>query len=291
MLMSYSDQFADTVASAARSVLQVRANGRAASGLVYGTDLVLTTGGVVGRAEHPDVRTPDGRVITAEIAGWDAATRIVLLRVPNLGAPPVAPGAPPRVGHFAAALGRSMSNAVTVTAGLVSTIGGPLRTSRRGQLEQVIRTSAPMHGGFAGGALIGADGGLLGVATAATIRGLGVVVPAAIAWQSAGTLLERGMLKRGYLGIVAQAVSVPERQREKDAPAEALLVTAVKDGSPAADAGLLVGDLLLSLEGGALTSPEDLFDLLVGDRVGRAVPLRALRGGMPVEVAVTPAER
>jgi S1-C subfamily serine protease len=118
-----------------------------------------------------------------------------------------------------------------------------------------------------------------------------VVIPASIAWQAAAALRERGTLKRGYLGIAAQPVSVPERQRDPGAGAEALLVVSVKDGSPAAEAGLLVGDLLVSLDGTPLTTPEDLMDLLVGDRVNRATRLRVVRGGTPTEVAVTPAER
>jgi S1-C subfamily serine protease len=291
MLMNFSNQLADAVDAVAPSVVQVRARHRAASGLVYGEDLVLTTGRVIGRDEHPEIRTPDGRLLTAEVAGWDPATRLALLKVTGLQAPPVAPGAPPRVGHLALAIGRSWSSAITVTAGLVSIIGGPLRTAPRREIEEVIRTSAPMHDGFAGGAFIGADGGLLGIATAASIRGLGVVIPARIAWQSAATLVERGSLRRGYLGIAAQPVSVPEKQRPAEGRAEALLVLGVKAGSPAEGAGVFVGDLLLSLDGVGLSSPEDLLDLLVGDRVGRPLVLRVLRGSSAVDVSVIAAER
>jgi S1-C subfamily serine protease len=148
-----------------------------------------------------------------------------------------------------------------------------------------------MHDGFAGGALLAADGSLLGVATSASIRGLGVVIPAEIAWTAAAQILERGSLKRGYLGIAAQPVSVPEKQRDQGMNADALLVVDVKDGTPAAEAGMLVGDVLVSLDGVALASPEDLLDLLVGDRVGRPLTLRVLRGGRPADVSVTPAER
>jgi S1-C subfamily serine protease len=215
----------------------------------------------------------------------------VLLRAQGLDAPPLSPGALPRVGHLALALGRSWSNAMTATAGVVSVIGGPLRTGPRREIERVIRTSAPMHDGFAGGAFVGADGSLLGIATSAAIRGLGVVIPASIAWTAAAAILERGQLKRGYLGIAAQPVSIPEKQRDAGTGAEALLVIAVKDGSPASAAGLLIGDVLLSLDGVALGSPEDLLDLLVGDRVGRPVSLKVLRGGAPFDVSVTAAER
>ncbi|HUE87991.1 MAG TPA: S1C family serine protease [Vicinamibacterales bacterium] len=291
MPMNLSNQLADIVEAVAPSVVQVRARGRAATGLVYGPDLVLTTGRVIGRDEHPELRTADGRLLAAGIAGWDPATRLALLRAAGLNVPPLSPGALPRVGHLALALGRSLSNAITVTAGLVSVIGGPLRTGPRRQIEHVIRTSAPMHDGFAGGAFVGADGALLGIATAASIRGLGVVIPATIAWPAAAAMLERGQLTRGYLGIAAQPVSIPETQQSGGASAEALLVVAVKEGSPAADAGLLVGDVLVSLDGVALASPEDLLDLLVGDRVGRPVVLRVLRGGAPVDVSVTAQKR
>ena len=289
--MNFSNQLANVVDAVAPSVVQVRARNRAASGLVYAQDLVLTTGRVIGRDEHPEVRTSDGRLHAAEAAGWDPASRLVLLKVEGLQAPVIAPGAPPRVGHLALAIARSWSNAVTVTAGLVSIIGGPLRTAPRREIEQVIRTSAPMHDGFAGGAFVGADGDLAGIATAASIRGLGVVIPAGIAWQSAATMLERGGLKRGYLGIAAQPVSVPEKQRSAEGAAEALLIVGVKTESPAAEAGLLVGDLLLSLDGVVLSSPEDLLDLLVGDRVGRPLTLRVMRGGSAVDVSVTAVER
>jgi S1-C subfamily serine protease len=291
MLMNFSNQLADAAEKVAASVVQVRARNRAASGLVYADDLILTTGRVVGRDEHPEVRTTDGRLLPAEVAGWDPAVRIVLLRVENLNAPPLSPAPLPRIGHLALALGRSWSNGLTVTAGLVSIIGGPLRTGARRQIEQVIRTSAPMHDGFAGGALVGADAGLLGVATAASIRGLGVVIPAGLAWTAAAAVLEHGSAKRGYFGIAAQPVSVPERQRLDGAASEALLVVGIKPGTPADAAGLLVGDVLLSVDGVTLTSPEDLLDLLVGDRVGRPLTTRVLRGGQPLEVTITASER
>jgi S1-C subfamily serine protease len=291
MLTNFSTQIADLVDSASPSVVQVRAGGRAASGIVYQPNLILTTGRVVGRDEHPEIRTADGRVLTADIAGWDPASRLALLKTADLEAPAIVPGPMPRVGNLVIAIGRSLSNSVTATIGLVSVIGGPLRTGHRRQLDQVIRISAPVHDGFAGGAVIGADGQLVGVATAAAIRGLTVVIPSGTAWDAARAMIERGATKRGYLGIAAQPVSVPTAQKSGRAGSEALLVVAVTDGSPAAAAGLLVGDLLLALDDVALTSPEELIDLLVGDRVGRAVTLTLQRGGVEVTVPVTPAGR
>jgi S1-C subfamily serine protease len=291
MLTQISNQIADIVEAIAPSVVQVQGHRRPSSGLVYASGVVLTTARAVGREEHPRVRAANGEVFDAEIAGWDPATRLAVLKVASLNAPPLTPATPPRVGEIAVAVARSWSNAVTATAGLVSVIGGPLPTGHRRSIEQVIRTSAPMHDGFAGGAFAGADGRLLGVATAASIRGLGVVIPASIAWTVAANLLEHGTLKRGYLGIAAQPVSVPDKQRPAAGANEALLVVSVKEGTPAAEAGVFVGDLLLSLDGHMLSSPDDLLDLLAGERVGQPVTLRLLRGAAAMDLTVTVGER
>ena len=291
MVNELSNHIAELVARVAPSVVQVEGQGRPASGLVYGDDVVITTARAVGESEHPRVRAAGGEAIDAEIAGWDPATRLVVLKAPGLQLPAVTAGELPRVGEMAIALARSWSNAVTATAGLVSVIGGPLRTGRRRAIEQVIRTSAPMHEGFAGGALLGTDGRLLGVTTAASIRGFGVVIPAGLAWSTAAEVLRRGTLKRGYLGIAAQPARVSERQKGAAGVDRALLVVDVKPGTPADEAGLLVGDLLLSVDGRMLSSPDELFDLLVGDRVGKSVGARVLRGGIVTDLAVTAAER
>jgi S1-C subfamily serine protease len=258
---------------------------------VYGPDQVLASARAVGREERPRVRRHDGEILEAQVAGWDAATRLVVLTVPGLAAPPLVPGVAARVGEIAIAVARSWSNAVTVTAGVVSVIGGPLPTARRHVIEQVIRTSAPMHEGFSGGALLGADGRLLGVATAASIRGLGVVIPSAIAFEAAADALRRGASKRGYLGIAAQPASVTGTQRDAVGSDEALLIVGVRTGTPAAEAGVLVGDLLLALDGERPGSPDGLLDLLAGDRVGRPVVLHLLRGGAKIDVTVVVAER
>jgi len=290
-LLALSNSLSDLAESSGRSVLQVSGRRRSASGIVYAPDLVLTTVRALGREEGIHVRRPDGAVLDASLAGWDAATNLALLRVPELHLTPLAPAAnPARVGHLAVALARSWSNSLTASAGIVSVIGGPLQTGRGRSIEQIIRTTAPMHDGFSGGAFVGADGGLMGVTTAARIRGLGVVIPAAIAWSTAATLLEHGQMKRGYLGVAAQPVAVPA-EAGNEGERHGLLVVNVAAGSPAAAAGVIVGDVLLQFDGRVLESPEGLLDLLVGDRVGREAALEILRGGRPQKVSVVVGER
>jgi S1-C subfamily serine protease len=292
MLIDLSNQMADVVAGAADAIVQVQGRRRPASGIVYGADAVVTTMRALGREDGLRVRRHDGQAFDAQLAGWDPATSLAVLRVPGLqGRTLPAAKAAARVGHLALAVARSWSNALTASAGVVSVIGGPLRTGHRRAIDQVIRTTAPMHDGFAGGAFLDASGGLVGVATAAEIRGLGVIIPTAIAWKAASAVLEHGGMKRGFLGIAGQPVTLPEGQRIDEGREDAVLVTAITPDSPAARAGILIGDVILTLDGHPVESPEDLLDLLVGDRVGHDATLGVLRGGAARDLVVTVGER
>ena len=288
MLTQISNQMADAVAAAAPSVVQVHGRRRPASGLVYADGIVVTTMRAVGREDGLRVRTHAGDVLDASLAGWDPTTSLAVLRVPGLTAAPLGRASnPPRVGHIALAVARSWSNAVTASAGVIAVIGGPLPTGRRRAIDQVIRTTAPMHDGFSGGAFLDTEGALVGLTTAAAIRGLGVVIPADIVWKTVAHVLEHGGSAKGYLGIVGQPARLPEAQAAASGRDTALLVANVAPGGPAAQAGVLVGDLVLALDGTPVTAPEDLLDLLTGARVGHAATLHLLRGGSPTDVPVT----
>jgi S1-C subfamily serine protease len=287
-----SNEMADAVGVVAPAVVQVQGRRRPASGVVYADGVVLTTAAALGRADTFRIRRSDGATLDAELAGWDPATSLAVLKVNGLdvAAATLSPGAA-RIGHLALAVARSWSNAVTASAGIVSIVGGPLPTGRRRSIAEVIRTTAPMHDGFAGGAFVDTKGLLIGITTAAEIRGLGVVIPASIAWKTAATVLQHGGSKRGYLGLTGQPVRLPQGQRGQDLREEALLVVGISSGSPAADAGILVGDVLTDFDGHAVSSPEDLLDLLVADRIGRTVSVRVLRGSALMEVEIAVGER
>ena len=300
-LTQLSESLADSVASAAPSVVQVHGAGRPASGLVFAPDIVITTMRALGREDGLQVRGHDGSTLEAQLAGWDPTTSLALLRVAGLAGAPITPAtAPPRVGHLALAVGRSWSNALSASAGIVAVIGGPLRTGRRRAIDQVLRTTAPMHDGFAGGALVDTTGALLGVITSTRIRGTTVVIPASIAWKTASSVLEHGGLKRGYLGIAGQPVRLP-RQSFASPPRLCPTVAGWRrsgsarrrrhTGKPGAAGRLLVGDIILALDANPIASPEDLFDLLWGNRVGSEVRLDVLRGGVATQVPITVGER
>ena len=292
MLSQFSNQLADVVDAAAPSVVQVHGRRRPASGLVYGPGIVATTMRAIGRDDNLQVRGPDGRVLAAEFAGWDVATTLAVLRVPELDAPPATlASAPPRVGHIAVAVARSWSNATTASTGIVSVVGGPLRTSRHHAIETVIRTTAPMHDGFSGGAFVDVEGRLIGVTTASAIRGLGVVIPASIAWKAVAHVLERGAGSKAYLGVSTQVAHLPGHQLTDKSRERAVLVLGVASDSPAARAGILVGDVILSLGDRNVEVPEDVLEVMSRVTPGSDAILRVLRGGIVTDVSVTVGER
>jgi serine protease DegQ len=292
MLNELSTQMADAVDAVAASVVQVQGHRRPASGLVFGNGLVLTTMRAIGGDDGLHVRRHDGTVVDAELAGWDPTTTLAVLRVTDLSLPPLSPSSSaPRVGNFAMAVARSWSNSLTASAGIVSVIGGPLRTGRRRAIDQVIRTTAPMHDGFSGGAFIDSNGGLIGVTTATVIRGTAVVIPAGIAWAAAQRVIEHGQARRGYLGVLGQPVTLSASQAASCGRDTALLVVGVAPSSAAASAGVLVGDIVLALDETSTASPEDLLDLLATQDVGRQATLKLLRGSTAVDLPVTIGER
>ncbi len=291
-LASFSNELAELTAAGATSVVQVGAGRRPASGVVHGTNTIVTTARAIGREDGLQVRLPDDTTIDADLAGWDPSSGVALLktRTPITLMPPTLSNNEARPGEFALALARSWSNAITASTGIVAVVGGPLRTGRRRQLERVIRVTAPLHDGFAGGAVFNATGALLGIATAAQIRGYGVVIPAAIAWAAAEKLRTSGTPRRGYIGVAVQPVEIPPSQRPEGRD-RALLVVGVSDSGPAAAAGVNVGDLILDVAGKPASSPEDLLDRLSEHAVGQTIVLNTLRGGTVKEQGVVIGER
>jgi S1-C subfamily serine protease len=291
-LTTLSDELAELTAAGSAPVVQVLGAGRPASGVVHGADTVITTARAIGRDDGLRLRVAGGEPMEAVLAGWDHASGIAVLRTrgPLQVQPPVIAAAEPRTGHIVVALARSWSNAITASIGIVAVVGGPLRTGRRRQIARVIRVTAPMHDGFAGGALYDSSGSLAGIATATVIRGFGVAIPASIAWAAADQVLATGSSRRGFVGVAVQPVSLAPSQQPAGRE-RALLVVGITPASPADKAGLIVGDVLLEFDGTATESPDDLLDLLTGARIGHSVTARISRGGEVREVQIGVGER
>jgi len=289
VLTALSAQLAAAADTAAASIVQIQAHRRPVAGLVCDADLVLSPG-VAVHDGVVSVRRGDGQTFEGTVVGRSASTGLTVVRVPGLAAPPAQVAAEPRAGHLALAVGRTWSGGVFSALAPVAVVGGPLRTGRASEIARVIRIGLPPHGALTGGALVDGTGHVLGVVTSMAIRGTTVVIPAAHAWEAAREVQTRGGARQGFLGVSSLPVALPERQHVDDRDA-GLLVTAVAADSPAARAGLLVGDVIVAFDGVTVREPDDLLTLLRGERVGRAVPLVVARGGAAVTATVTATER
>jgi S1-C subfamily serine protease len=293
-LAALSDGMADAVENVATSI--VRVNGRrrrSGSGLVFAQNKVLTASHVLEREEDLSVETADGRTLAARFAGRDPSTDLAVLNVEGLDIEPAMPAeGEARVGQISLAVGsHSRGEGPRATLGVVSAVGGPVRTRRGPRLERYIQTDATPYPGFSGGPLIDVLGNVLGILVSGWGRGAAFAIPADLAWRIAGTLSERGSVKRGYLGILSQPVRLPDGQRLGLTQRGGLLVVGVEDGSPAGRGGLIVGDILATLDGQPVEDTDDLLVLLAGDRVGSSVPLGLVRGGELAEIEITVGQR
>ncbi len=297
-LVDLSNRMADAVEKVQRSV--VRVNGRRrwpSSGLAYAEDLVLTSSHALEREEDLSVETHDGKTLSAQFVGCDPASDLAVLKAEGLNADAaVAAKEPARVGQLVLTVGRFSSEGPRASFGIVSAVGssrGGRRWSRRGRgtvPEQYIQMDANPYPGLAGAPLIDAEGSVLGVVTTG-LRGATFAVPAEIAWRTAQRLAERGSTRRGYLGILSQPVRLPDGRRTGLTQKGGLLIVRVEDGSPAELGGVIVGDILATLDGQPVEDTDDLLVLLGDDRVGKALPVGVVRGGELKKLEVTIGER
>jgi len=273
----------------------VLVNGRPrqlASGVVYGQDLVLTADHVLEREDDLTIQTHDKRTLPAQFVGRDLATDLAILRVANLGlAAATVSEETARVGQLVMAVGRTANDGPMASSGVISIIGGPLRTGRGVTLERYIRTDATPYPGFSGGPLIDMQGAVIGILTTGLVNGIALAIPMDIAKNIADTLVKQGYIKRGYLGISSQLVRLPDAQRAGQTQEHGLLIVKVDENSPAQKGGLMLGDILVALDSHAINDSEDLQILLTGDRVGKAIPIDVIRGNTLQTLQVTVGQR
>jgi S1-C subfamily serine protease len=294
VLKNLSDDLADTVEAAAAGVVRVAARRRlAASGIVWSADgVVVTAHHVAERDENIEIGLPDGQTVTGALVGRDPTTDLAVIRAQASGLA-VAKWTGPeslRVGHLVLGLGRP-GRSVQATLGIVSALGEGWRTPAGGRVEPYLQTDLVMYPGFSGGPLVDASGQVLGLNTSALLRGISLAVPTPTLREVVETLLSHGRVKRGYLGVGAQPVRLPANLKEQLGQETGLLLVSVEPDGPAGQAGLMLGDTLVALDGQPLGHMDDLLAMLGGDRVGRAVPVRIIRGGQVQEVTVTIGER
>lgn len=293
-LTDFSNGLTSAVEKGGASTLLVDARKRyPASGIAYADDLVLTADHVVTREDDIKVLLPDGKSLSATIAGRDPGSDLAILRLAEKSLTPAKTSDSIKVGQLVLALGRPNSAGMQASWGIVTAISGPTRTFRGGSLDQYVQTETTPYPGFSGGPLVNTEGEVLGLNTSGLTRGSSLTIPVSVAWRVAEALAKHGSVKRGYLGVRTQPVDIPEAaraslQREQS---HGLLVLWLEERGPAEQAGLLVGDILVAVSGQAVGDADDLFSALGSDTVGKSIAVEVLRGGRPETLSVTVGER
>jgi S1-C subfamily serine protease len=300
-LRALSDDLAAAVERAGRSIVAIHARPRIpASGIYWREGIVVAASHTVRRDQDITIALPDGTRAKAQLVGRDGGTDIAVLQfdeVPSSNALPVADRAPDeglRVGALVLALGRPGDDGVSASLGVVSAVGERWRTWSGGEIDRFVRLDIGLYDGFSGGPLVDADGRVLGMNCSALARGTPLTIPNATIERVVDALLTRGHVARAYLGVAMQPARLTRALGERlglGDDARGVLVIMVESDSPADRGGLLVGDVILSAAGAPVSEPQDVAEMLGGERVGKALELSVIRGGERKSLSVTVGER
>ena len=294
ILVELSNSMAAATEKAAASTVSVNARRRMpASGIAFAPDLILTADHVIEREDGITVLLANGTEATAKLAGRDPGSDLAVLRLEKERTTPAEPAKQASIGQLVLALGRPSPEGIEASLGVVSAMGGPVRTPQ-GSLDKYIRTDTTPYPGFSGGPLVDAEGKVVGINTSGFGRGVTLTIPAEYAWKVAEQLARSGSVKRGYLGVRSEAVELTETAQKalNRKQASGLLLVSVERKSPAEAGKLIVGDILVGIDGQPVPDHDALFAHLTGEAVGKSIPMQVLRGGelqtFSVEIGVRP---
>jgi S1-C subfamily serine protease len=289
-VMDLSDALASAVERAARYVFAVHGRPRLPStGVQWRPGLLVTANHTVEPEREVTLTAPDGRTLSARVAGRDPSLDVAVLRaeIDRVPAADIADDGGLRIGHLVLALGAGPR----ASAGIISALGA--RGGRPAAAGEMLAVDLTLYPGFSGGPLIDVLGRTIGITTSGASRHLQYAVRAAAVSRLVDHVVQRGTIPRAYLGVGTQPVVLPDSLRQQLGLAQATAVIAVnvRSDSPAATAGLVIGDVIVAIGGHPITEPEDLVAVLRPDRVGSVVTVSILRGGEPRDVQVTVGER
>ena len=299
VVVSVAEQLTPRVA--ALQVSQRRRDGRIATGagsaFVFTSDgFLLTNAHVVGKAEGGEAAFADGTTVPFHVIGSDPLSDLAVVRADGPTPAPARLGEASqlRVGQLVVAVGNPLGLAGTITAGVVSALGRSLPTQSGNAtriVDDVIQTDAALNPGNSGGALVVASGEVVGINTAVAGMGVGLAIPInEITRQIVAALMAAGRVRRAYLGLAGIPAPLPPALALRLNQKTGMRIEQVVAGGPAAKAGLVTSDLLVSANGEPVTSAKSLQRLMLGDAIGQPLALTVLRSEVLVEVIATPEE-
>jgi S1-C subfamily serine protease len=306
LLDAYSAAVTGVVSRVAPAVAHVRVERKSrdrgaregsGSGFIITPDgYMITNSHVAGGASLLEVTLPDGRIVAAELVGDDPDSDLAVIKVGASGLSYVklADSSAVKVGQIAVAIGSPYGFQHTVTAGIVSALGRSMRSQTGRLLDNIIQTDAALNPGNSGGPLVDSSGAVIGVNTAVILPAQGICF--AIASNSAErvaiALIREGRIRRAYIGVGGQDTQIARRiVRHFDLAHESgVRVSTVEKNSPAAEAGVREGDVIVKFEDEDIASIDDLHRLLTAGRIGDEIGIALLRRDQCLLLRITPRE-
>jgi len=294
-LIELSNALAQATERAAANVVAVHAEVRgSASGVIWRTGIIVTAEHTLRRDEEIHATLPDGRVAPATLAGRDPSTDLAVLKcaeasaVPNFG-----DVASLKSGSLTLVVGRTRASGPVAALGVVSLVAPERRTWTGAALAPYIRLDVGLQPTAIGGAVVDAQGRTVGIATPRFTRFGAIAIPAPAVDRAVDTLLKKGHIPQGYLGVGLQPVRLPDALRQSLQRSEktAAIVLEVEPESPAHKAGIVIGDILVAVAGHSVARLEDVHSQLHGESIGKPLALKFIRGGAVQEVSIVVAER
>lgn len=260
------------------------------SGTLWRKDVVVVSEQALPKAEEAEIVLADGATFAARVAGRDPGSNVAVLRLDGSPPPAWSAAAEPRPGALVLALVADGTGGVAVRLGAIHSVGPAWHSRAGGRIDRRIGLDIRLGRGEEGGPVVDAAGGLLGISTLGPRRRV-LVIPTATVERVLEPLLATGRMPRGWLGAAVQSVLVPEALREEAGQTQGLMVLGVTGDGPAAQAGVLMGDILVALDGAAVAGMSRLAELLGPEAVGKPVQLRLIRAGQVQSMIATVGER
>jgi len=295
-LIELSNALAQATEHAAANVVAVHAEARgSASGVIWRTGLIVTAEHALRRDEEIHATLPDGRIVAATLAGRDPSTDLAVLKCTEASAavPSFGDVTSLKPGSLTLVVGRTRASGPVAALGVVSLVAPERRTWTGAALSPYIRLDVGLQPTAVGGAVIDAQGRTVGIATPRFARFGAIAIPAPAINLVVDTLLKKGHIPQGYLGVGLQPVRLPDALRQSLQRNEktAAIVLEVEPESPAHKAGIVIGDILIALAGHPVARLEDVHTQLHGEAIGKPLVLRFVRGGATQEVNIVVGER
>ncbi|MEH2070425.1 MAG: trypsin-like peptidase domain-containing protein [Nostoc sp.] len=295
-LLALSNSLADTVEQAGSAVVAVNGGSRVSpSGIHWRNGIVVTSDESLQRYDDITVTLSNGQTAPVTFIGHDSSTDIAVFQLQNLEIPVAKIGDSKmlKVGHLVLGLARSSEGDLRAAMGAVSVVSGAWRSMSGGNIDQFIRPDITLYSGFGGGPLVDAAGNVVGMNTSGR-RGTALTIPTATVDRVVNQLITKGRISKGYLGVGMQPVRLPNNLKTSLnlTSATGVIVVNVEPSGPADNAGVLLGDVLVTFDGVTVSDTGDVLALLNNsDRIGKAVNVQIVRGGVLVELAIVVGER